>query len=89
MPLIRFTAHLARYADASEMIVAGNSVATVLAAVFTQRPILRSYVLDDQGGLRKHVSAFVDGEQIRDRRTLTDVVRADSTLDLIQALSGG
>jgi len=89
MPLVRFTAHLARYADASELRADGATLRDVLEAVFARRPILRSYLLDDQGGLRKHVSAFVDGDQIRDRRLLTDVVTPTSTIDLIQALSGG
>lgn len=89
MPLVRFTAHLARYADASELRADGRTLGAVLETVFARRPILRSYLLDDQGGLRKHVSAFVDGEQIRDRRQLTDPVTPESTVDLIQALSGG
>lgn len=89
MTLVRFTAHLARYADASELQADGATLCDVLEAVFARRPVLRSYLLDDQGGLRKHVSAFVDGEQIRDRRQLSDPVGPTSTIDLIQALSGG
>jgi hypothetical protein len=33
--------------------------------------------------------AFIDGELVRDRDTLSDPVSEDSTVDVIQALSGG
>jgi hypothetical protein len=32
---------------------------------------------------------FIDGELVRDRDSLTDPVKPDSTVDVIQALSGG
>jgi hypothetical protein len=46
-------------------------------------------VLDDQSRLRRHMAIFIDGGQIRDREGLTDAVKADSVVDLIQSLSGG
>ena len=69
--------------------VAGDSVREVLAAVFARAPVLRSYVLDDAGEVRKHVTVFVDGEPIRDRAAQSDPVRPDSEIFLLQALSGG
>lgn len=89
MALVRFTANLARHCDASELHADGGTVAALLAAVFAMRPGARGYVLDDQGRLRKHMAVFVDGVQVRDRVGLGDPVRPDSTVDLIQALSGG
>ena len=89
MALVRFTANLARHCPAEDVHAGGATLGEVLTAVFRERPLVRSYVLDDQGELRKHMSAFVDGVQIRDRRRLSDPVRPDSTIDLIQALSGG
>ena len=89
MPLVRFTANLLRHCSAEDINVSGTTVRAVLDAAFQRLPQARGYVLDDQGGLRKHMSAFVDGEQIRDRRTLSDPVAQTSTIDLIQALSGG
>jgi hypothetical protein len=49
----------------------------------------RGYVLDDQGKLRHHMAAFIDGRQILDRDELSDAVPADAVVDLVQALSGG
>lgn len=89
MPLVRFTPNLARHCAVADAQVDGATVAAALAAAFAGRELARGYVLDEQGGLRKHMSAFVDGEQVRDRRTLSDAVAPSSTIDLIQALSGG
>lgn len=89
MALVRFTENLARHCRVRDLEVAGTTVREVLDATFLALPGVRSYVLDDQGGLRKHMSAFVDGEQIADRRQLSDTVGEASTIDLIQALSGG
>jgi hypothetical protein len=49
----------------------------------------RSYVLDDQSGLRKHMTIFLDGRMIRDRARLGDTVTETSTIYVLQALSGG
>ncbi len=57
--------------------------------LFAQNPQARSYVLDDQAALRKHMTIFVDGRMIRDRARLADTVREDSTIYVFQALSGG
>jgi hypothetical protein len=57
--------------------------------VFAENPQARSYVLDDQAALRRHMTIFVDGRMIRDRARLSDAVRADSTIYVFQALSGG
>ncbi len=46
-------------------------------------------MLDDQSALRKHMTIFVDGQIIRDRARLTDVVGETSSIYVFQALSGG
>lgn len=61
----------------------------VLDEVFVANPRARSYVLDDQGALRKHMVIFVDGQAIRDRESLSDVVPENSEVYVMQALSGG
>jgi sulfur-carrier protein len=64
-----------------------------LDAAFVLNPLLRGYVLDEQGHLRKHVVIFVDGVRVRDRqcgRDKLDVpLLSDSTVHIFQALSGG
>ena len=61
----------------------------VLRHYFEENQAARGYVLDDQGKLRQHMAAFIDGQQIRDRDGLTDPVPADAVIDVVQSLSGG
>jgi sulfur-carrier protein len=89
MATVRFTANIQRHVACPEMAVAGRTVAEVLAAVFASNPPARGYVLDDQGALRRHMTIFLDGQQIRDRERLSDAVSETSTIYVFQALSGG
>ena len=89
MPVVSFTSALQRFLDAPTMRVTGGTVGEALAAVFMARPALRSYVLDDQGALRRHVAVYVGGEPARDRVHLSDPVRPDDEIYVFQALTGG
>ena len=89
MATVVFTPNLRRHVECPTEEVAGATVREVLDAVFAGNPRLRTYVLDEQGGLRRHMSVFVDGTMIEDRDHLTDVVRPASELYVMQALSGG
>ncbi|MGN6315891.1 MoaD/ThiS family protein [Trinickia sp.] len=84
-----FAASIQRHIPTPEREVAAHSVGEALSAAFTEEPRLRGYILDDQGGLRKHLSIFVDGNPVRDRRHLSDAVTQDSRIYVVQALSGG
>ena len=89
MPQVKFTQHLQRHLAAPPVDVPGNTVREVLDNAIGHNPHLRSYVLDDQGRLRKHVVVFVDGQMVEDRDELTDGVEPASELLVMQALSGG
>lgn len=89
MPRVDFTSHLKRYVNVEPMTVEGQTVAEVLEQLFLRFPRLRSYLLDDHGGLRQHVMIFVDAQLIADRRKQTDSVHTDSEIFIAQALSGG
>jgi hypothetical protein len=89
MPKVSFTQNLKRHLSAPRAEVPGATVREALEAVFDDNPMLRSYIVDDQGRLRKHVVVFVDGEMIADRDGLTDAVGSSSDLVVMQALSGG
>jgi molybdopterin converting factor small subunit len=89
MAKIVFTANIQRHVICPETEAAGGSVREVLDNVFAANPQARSYVLDDQASLRKHMTIFVDGKAIRDRARLSDAVAAGSTIYVFQALSGG
>jgi molybdopterin converting factor small subunit len=89
MPKVVFTANLKRHVDCPEVIVDGETVRQTLDAVFREYQPLRSYVVDDQARLRKHMVVFVDGKAVKDREKLSDAVQPDSEVYVMQALSGG
>ena len=67
----------------------GDCVRAVLDNVFAAHPRLRSYLLDDQGRVRRHVSIYVNADHIADRDRLSDPVNDDDEVFVFQALSGG
>lgn len=89
MATVTFTAHLARQVPAATLEVPGTTVRQVLEGVFVTSPRLRTYLLDEQGRLRKHVGIWVDSVPISDRIGLGDPVTATSRLHVLQLLSGG
>ena len=89
MPRVVFTANIQRHVFCPDAEGSGRTVREVLDNVFAENSQARSYVLDDQSALRKHMTIFVDGAMIRDRARLTDAVRETSTIYVFQALSGG
>ncbi len=89
MARVTFTDNIQRHIACPSMEVPGQTVREILEQVFVHRPLMRSYILDDQGGVRKHMVIFVDGVQIRDPRGLSDRVSASGTVYVMQALSGG
>lgn len=89
MPRIRFTSNLARHIAVPELTAPGTTVGEALEAALAGEALLRSYVLDEQGRLRRHVAIFVGGRMIADRQGLTDRVEPDGEIYVLQALSGG
>jgi hypothetical protein len=89
MARVIFTANIQRHVHCPEAEAPGRTVREVLDAVLADNPQARGYVLDDQAGLRKHMTIFVDGRMIRDRARLSDPVHEASRIHVLQALSGG
>lgn len=89
MAKIAFTKNIQRHVECAEAELVGDTVAQVLDAFFQQNEKARGYVLDEQKALRQHMVIFVDGEVVKDRVKLSDAVRADSEIYIMQALSGG
>ncbi|MGO9773756.1 MAG: hypothetical protein ACLPSW_30265 [Roseiarcus sp.] len=89
MARVVFTANLRRHIDCPEMEADGATVREALDAVFANNVLLRGYVLDDQAALRRHMGVIVDGNALRDRRSLSDPVGPTSRIYVLQALSGG
>ncbi len=89
MVRILFTANIQRHVACPEIEDDGATLREVLDNAFKQNARARSYVLDDQAALRKHMTIFVDGQAIRDRISLSDPVTPSSVIYIYQALSGG
>jgi molybdopterin converting factor small subunit len=86
---VAFTANLQRHLSCPDLTVPGSSVRVVLDHVFAVEPRLRSYILDDQDRVRRHVAIYVNGDRIADRERLSDPVGDDDEVFVFQALSGG
>jgi len=86
---VTFTANIQRHVTCPPKSVVGRTVNEVLNSVFGMNEKARGYILDDQGGLRKHMIVFVSGQPIRDRSTLSDAVPDGAEVYVMQALSGG
>lgn len=77
---------LLSYTGAREVQAEGETLATVLTDLDRRFPGLRFRVVDEQGRLRPHVRFFAAEGQIF---SLSQPLRADDTLVIVQALSGG
>jgi sulfur-carrier protein len=89
MARVAFTANLQRHLACPVQAAEGNTVRAVLDQVFAAHPRLRSYILDDQGRVRRHVAIYVNAARIGDRDRLADPVGDDDEVFVFQALSGG
>ena len=89
MAIVRFTQNIQRHVACPTRDASGSTLRAVLDDYFRENEKARGYVLDDQGKIRQHMVAFIDGELVRDRDGLSDPVGPDAVIDVIQALSGG
>jgi molybdopterin synthase sulfur carrier subunit len=89
MAEVHFTALLRDLVPEGSLSAPGGTVREALARVFADRPALHSYILDEQGRLRKHVCVFADGRRLAHDRALDHMIQPASRLYVMQALSGG
>ena len=89
MAKVHFTSNLRRHVDCPSVEVVASNVHQALTQAFAKNERLKTYVLDDQGHLRKHMRILVDGEAIKDLEKFNDVVQPTSEVWVMQALSGG
>jgi molybdopterin synthase sulfur carrier subunit len=83
------TSHLRHVAPTGPTQVEAATLGAALDAYFASAPKVRSYILDDQGRLRRHVAVFIDGELLLDKKDLGRHVARTSEIYVMQALSGG
>ena len=89
MAQLHFTSWLRELVPNGPLRADGATVGAALDALFAVEPHVRGYILDEQGRLRKHVCIFADGVRLPHREALTRGIKPDSTLYVMQALSGG
>ena len=89
MPRVSFPQVLQRHVACPPVDVTGRTVREAIEAAFAIHPTARGYLFDDGGELRQHVTVFVDGVVVRDRKRLATACKPDSLIDVLQALSGG
>jgi molybdopterin converting factor small subunit len=67
----------------------GTTLSDVLDALGQRLPLVERRVRDERGALRRHVNAFVDGEDVRWCGGVHAPVRPGSVVQLLPAVSGG
>ena len=88
MAQVHFTSWLRELVPDGPVEAGGGTVGDALDAVFAARPQVRGYVLDDRGRLRIHVCVFVDGVRLKNDKALDQNIGPQTTLHVMQALSG-
>jgi hypothetical protein len=89
MAEVHFTSWLREIVPNAPLHAAGGTVGEALADLLAAEPQVRSYLLDDQGRLRKHVCIFADGARLPAASALDHRIKPDSQLYVMQALTGG
>jgi len=90
MPVVKFTSNLRRfYPTLSNYKTEASSIIELVESVESSFPGIKSYLIDDQNALRKHVNIFINGTMIKDRTLLKDELASGDEVFIMQALSGG
>jgi MoaD family protein len=74
---------------AGELEVEGGTVGEVLEALFERHGELRDRLSDGDGGLRRFVNVYVDGEDIRFTDGLETPVADGHEVQILPAVAGG
>jgi molybdopterin converting factor small subunit len=69
--------------------VDGPTVGAVLTALCDKHPELRDRLFDDDGGLRRFVNVYADGEDVRFGDGLETPVADGGEVQILPAVAGG
>jgi hypothetical protein len=89
MARVHFTTWLRELVPDGPVQAQGSTVGEALDALWTLRPQVRGYVVDEQGRLRKHVCIFADGTRLQHAAALQHRIGPEAELYVMQALTGG
>ena len=85
MAVVILRAPLSELAGGKRHAVDGATVAEALAALERDRPVLRGWVLDELGRVRRHVNVYVNGQIAQDGTS----VMPDDRVHVLPAITGG
>jgi MoaD family protein len=74
---------------AATVAVEGETVGAALEALYAEHPDLRDSLSDGDGGLRRFVNVYVDGEDVRFGDGLGTPVKDGGELQILPAVAGG
>ena len=90
MPTVKLPTQLREAAGgASSVSVDGDTVAEALASLFDRHGELRDRLSDGDGGVRRFVNVYVDGEDIRFGDGLQTPVADGQEIQILPAVAGG
>jgi sulfur-carrier protein len=90
MPTVKLPTQLREAAGGqSAVTVTGATVGEVLGALFETHGELRDRLSDGDGGLRRFVNVYVDGEDIRFGDGLDTAVAEGQQVQILPAVAGG
>lgn len=90
MAKVKFTSNLLRFFPSlTSQSFKAESIKELIEALESRYPGLASYLIEEKGNLRAHVNIFIGSELIKDRAGLSDVIRPEDEVYIMQAISGG
>ena len=90
MPTVKLPTQLREAAGGQSAVdVGGATVGEVLGALFDAHGELRDRLSDGDGGLRRFVNVYVDGEDIRFGEGLETAVAEGQEVQILPAVAGG
>jgi molybdopterin converting factor small subunit len=90
MPTVKLPTQLREAAGGQSAVsVGGATVGEVLGALFEAHGELRDRLSDGDGGLRRFVNVYVDGEDIRFGEGLQTAVAEGQEVQILPAVAGG
>jgi len=90
MATVNFTKALKRFFPKLEPFeVSASTVVDLIDQIEKQHPGIKNYLLDNSGAVREHVNIFIGEEKIKDLHKLSDQVKEEDEVFILQALSGG
>ena len=87
---VEFTYALKRFfPNLISLEIEAMDLQNLITGLESRYPGMKGYLLEDYGGLRKHVNIFINGKMINDKKSLSDPIKTGDQIFIMQALSGG